>query len=614
MLFVCVLALAIDPLFFFIPVIDSHRFCFTVDKNLGATVCVFRTFIDTFYVLHIIFLYITVVVAPRSKVSLRGEVVEHSKAKRKKRFFFYFIVDIVSVLPIPQAVVLAHLTRKQQTAKLVTKEILKWVMFCQYIPRSIRIYPIFKEVTRASGRVVETKWVGATLNLFLYMLPSHVIGALWYLIAIEKKDRCWREACGITPGCNLKNLYCARGGGDNHQFLNTSCPLIDPDQITNSTVFNFGMYIGALKSGVVESRDFPKKFFYCFWWGLRNLSALGQNLETSNSVEEILFATIICVSGLLLFAVLIGNVQKYLQSTTTRVDEMEEKKRDTEKWMSYRILPEYLKERIRRYEDYKWRETRGIEEEALLRSLPKDLRLETKRHLCLKLLKIVPWIDIIDDGWLLEALCDRVKSVFYSANSYIVRQGDPVEEMLIITRGKLISKTESLVNNNYCYLREGDMCGELLFDIMHPHSGSRLPTSTRTVVTLTDVEGFIFLPDDLKFVASHFNHVQIMRFKHMFRQGLETRVAFEWRQWAAFFIQAAWRRHWKRKLDKILSTERENQQTLQGAQLSLGATLHVSRFIAKALQNQRENTSDVFSSPHTLPPKPADLEFSKDEA
>lgn len=164
---------------------------------------------------------------------------------------------------------------------------------------------------------------------------------------------------------------------------------------------------------------------------MNNYSALGQNLETSNSEGEILFAIIICVSGVLLFAVLIGNVQKYLQSTTIRVDEWEEKKRDTEKWMSYRKLPENIKERIRKYEDYKWQETRSTEEEALLRSLPKDIRLKTKHHFYMKLLKRVPWLSFMDDGWLLEALCDRVKPVFYSENSYIVRKGAPVEESLL---------------------------------------------------------------------------------------------------------------------------------------------------------------------------------------
>jgi hypothetical protein len=65
---------------------------------------------------------------------------------------------------------------------------------------------------------------------------------------------------------------------------------------------------------------------------------------------------------------------------------MRVKSRDTDQWMSYRLLPENLKERIRRYEQYKWQETRGVDEEHLLMNLPKDLRRDIKRHLCLSLL------------------------------------------------------------------------------------------------------------------------------------------------------------------------------------------------------------------------------------
>ncbi|KFK37411.1 hypothetical protein AALP_AA4G253500 [Arabis alpina] len=485
-LFVCVVALSIDPLFFFIPVTDSHRFCFTLDKKLGVTVCVLRTLNDTYYVIHIVYHLMT---GPFANV-------RHTIVVWKRHPIFYFIVDIVSVLPIPQVVVLVLIQRKQQAGSLVTKEILKWVIFCQYIPRSIRIYPIFHELTRVSGRIFETKWIGAALNLFLYLLPSHVIGAVWYLMAIETKARCWGEACSKTPGCNLKNLYCVRGRGG--LFLNTSsCPLTDPDLITDDTVFNFGMYIDALKSRVVESRDLPRKLFHCFWWGLRNLSALGQNLKTSNSIEEFFFAILICISGLLLFAVLIGNVQKYLQSTTIRVDEMEEKKRDTEKWMSHRELPEDLKKRIRRYEGYKWKETRGIEDEAILRSLPKDIRLETKHYLYKEtLISAHSLFRKMAENWILDALCDRVKPVFYSASSSIMKEGAPVEEMLIVTKGQLKGSTSS---GETLDLGEGAICGDhLLSWVLDPHSSSRLPTSDRTIRTVSNVEGFIFLPDDLK--------------------------------------------------------------------------------------------------------------------
>uniref|UniRef100_A0A1J3JWY9 Putative cyclic nucleotide-gated ion channel 12 n=1 Tax=Noccaea caerulescens TaxID=107243 RepID=A0A1J3JWY9_NOCCA len=608
-LLVCVVALGIDPLFLFIPVIDSPRFCFSFDKKLAAVVSALRTVIDTFYLIHIIFHCITELIAPRSQVSHRGELILHSKPTRQRHlFFFHLAVDILSLLPIPQVVVL---TLIQRSDSLVSKEILKWIILSQYIPRIIRIYPLVKEVTRASGTVAETKWIGAAFNLFLYMLHSYVFGAFWYLSAIEKRNKCWREACAKTPGCDLRNQYCAaKGGGSNSVYLSTSCPLVEPEQITNSTVFNFGMYIDAMKSGIVEvkPRDFPRKFFYCFWWGLRNLSALGQSLKTSNSVGDIVFALIICVSGLLLFAVLIGNVQKYLQSSTIRVDEMEEKKRDTEKWMSSRMLPEYLKERIRRHEHYKWRKTRGIEEEALLLSLPKDLRLQTKRHLYMTLLNTVPWLNIMGDSWLLEALCDRVKPVFYSANDYIVREGDPVGEMLIVTRGNLKSMSICSETSGYyydvSYLQEGDVCGDLLFWVLDPHPSSSLPISNRTVLTLTDVEGFILLPDDLKFLASHLNRFHGTRLIHMFRF-----YSVHWRSWAACFIQAAWRGHCRRKVSKILMAKREHQRA---PQLKLGATLHVSRFVSKALRNRRGSTSDFSSSTRMLPHKPADPEFSKD--
>lgn len=82
-------------------------------------------------------------------------------------------------------------------------------------------------------------------------------------------------------------------------------------------------------------------------------------------------------------------LQKYLQSTTVRVEEMRVKRRDAEQWMAHRMLPENLRKRIRRNQHYRWQENRGVEEEALIRNLPKDLRRDIKRHLCLSLLKKV---------------------------------------------------------------------------------------------------------------------------------------------------------------------------------------------------------------------------------
>lgn len=54
------------------------------------------------------------------------------------------------------------------------KDLLKFVVLCQYVPRFLRIYPLYKEVTRTSGLFIESAWAGVAFNLFLYMLASHV--------------------------------------------------------------------------------------------------------------------------------------------------------------------------------------------------------------------------------------------------------------------------------------------------------------------------------------------------------------------------------------------------------------------------------------------------------
>ena len=64
---------------------------------------------------------------------------------------------------------------------LNTKNLLKFVVFFQYVPRLLRVIPLYREVTRASGILTETAWAGAAFNLFLYMLASHV--SLRYILS-----------------------------------------------------------------------------------------------------------------------------------------------------------------------------------------------------------------------------------------------------------------------------------------------------------------------------------------------------------------------------------------------------------------------------------------------
>lgn len=82
-------------------------------------------------------------------------------------------------------------------------------------------------------------------------------------------------------------------------------------------------------------------------------------------------------------------VKTYLQSTGARLEEWRVKRRDTEEWMRHRQLPPALQDKIRRFVQYKWLATRGVDEEHILRALPLDLRRQIQRHLCLALVRRV---------------------------------------------------------------------------------------------------------------------------------------------------------------------------------------------------------------------------------
>ncbi|KAM3685058.1 hypothetical protein ACB098_11G091600 [Castanea mollissima] len=483
----CVISVALDPLFFYIPMISEDNRdknyeykCLGADERLAKIACVLRSLFDAFYVIHIIFQFRTGFIAPSSQVFGRGETITDPVAIAKRYLSTYFLIDILSIVPLPQVVSLVTIHKHKSQAPLILKQRLKFVIFSQYVPRITRLYPLYMEVKRASGILTQTAWAGAAYNLFLYMLASHS-----------------------------------------------------------------GM--------VLNSTRFRVKLSYCFWWGFRNLSSAGQNLQTSTFIGEIVFAVGISTFGLVLFSLLIGNMQRYLQSTTMRVEEMRVQRTDAEQWMSHRMLPEELRARVRRYLQYKWQLTRGVEEENLLQSLPKDLKRDITRHLCLNLLKSVPMFEKMDSQ-LFDALCDRLKPVLHTEKSCIILEGDPVDEMLFIMRGTLTTMTGK--TGNAGDLKAGDFCGEELFAwALNPHSSTSLPISTRTLIAQTEVEAFALRAADLKFVASQFRRLHSKEFQHIFRF-----YSLQWKTWAARRIQAVWRRYYEKKLYKSLHEAEDRLQ------------------------------------------------------
>lgn len=572
-LFSSLVALFIDPLYFYLPSVQTadNTSCVNLDRNLSIAVTFFRSLSDLFYVLHMAVKFRTAYVAPSSRVFGRGELVMDPKKIARKYLKTDFFVDLAAALPLPQIVIWLVIPAIRNSNAEYNNNALALIVLIQYVPRLYLIFPLSYQIIKATGVVTKTAWAGAAYNLLLYMIASHVAGAAWYLLSVERLTTCWGSECMdeySENGCISKFLDCSFSSLPDRQIWANKTNVFLNCQATNTSIsFQYGIFAIALTTGAVSS-DFFKKFFYCLWWGLQNLSSYGQNLQTSTFIGETAFSILIAMIGLVLFAHLIGNMETYLQSITVRLEEWRLKRRDTEEWMRHRQLPHDLRARVGRFVQYKWLATRGVDEEAILQGLPADLRRDIQRHLCLDLVRRVPFFSQMDDQ-LLDAICERLFSSLSTEGTYIVREGDPVTEMLFIIRGRLESSTTNGGRTgffNSITLRPGDFCGEeLLAWALLPKSTVNLPSSTRTVRALVEVEAFALRAEDLKFVANQFRRLHSKKLQHTFRF-----YSHHWRTWATCFIQAAWRRFKRRKMARDLSMRQLSASTSFASSMSDG--------------------------------------------
>ncbi|KAG6670641.1 hypothetical protein I3843_Q049200 [Carya illinoinensis] len=504
-LVVCVVAVAVDPLFYYLPVINEATKCIIIDKTLKIIAICVRSFLD-------LIAFGDLVARP-----IASSTDYYSRSD--------YVINILAILPVPQVLVPIIFSEMRGSKFRHGRKVLNAVVLLQYVPIIFRIYRLWKivNVTIILPKSIPTTNVKenadsnknmkgfivmkAGFNLFLYLVASHVLGAFWYFFSIERETTCWHVACKPDAGCRKTSFNCGHGSSNNTIVLNNFCSIENP----NTTLFDFGIFQEARQSRILDS--------------------LGQNLETSPYYWENCFTVLISIFGLLLFLYFIGNLQD-------KAEIMKSKLRSIECWISTIGLPDQLKKMIMSYvtpilED----QNKHIDTENPFPHLPTTLRRLIKLHLCLPLLRRVPIFENESEELLYEITCKFLKQVHYNQSSYIVREGEPLDALIFMVKGIVWTYTSNHGNKTKC-LKTGDLFGRHLVDWVLESPGlSDLPLSTRTLKCHTKVEVFCLMASDLKDMMSQCwwkfrksSHITQSNSQHL-------------KHFAASSIQAAWRHH-----------------------------------------------------------------------
>ncbi|KAA8547940.1 hypothetical protein F0562_004369 [Nyssa sinensis] len=564
------MSLAVDPLFFFALSIGLHAGdapCIYMDSGVVAVATVLRTCVDAVHLRHVWLQLRLAYVSKESLVVGCGKLVWDARAiashyvRSLKGLWF----DVFVILPVPQAVywlVIPKLLREEQINLIMTT--LQLIFLFQFLPKVYHCFSLTRRMRKVTGYIFGTIWWGFGLNLIAYFLVSHAAGGYWYFLSIQRIALCLSKQCDRSKNCSLSfpcsKEVCYRSFGNSCGF-NSTTMVKTPLCLDNSGPFPFGIYQFALP--LISSDSIIIKILYSNLWGLMSLSTMGNNLAPTSHWLELMFCICVVLGGLMLFTLLVGNIQVFLHAVMSRRRKAQQRYQDMEWWMRRRQLPSPLKNRVRHLEYQRWATMGGDEEMELIQDLPEGLRRDIKHFLCLDLIQKVPLFHNLDQ-LILDNICDRIKPLLFSKYEKIMREGDPVQLMVFIVHGR-VKRSQSLRKGMVAtsILEPGSFLGdELMSWCLRRPFIDRLPPSSATFTCVEPTEAFGLDANHLWYIADHFRY----KFGNEKLKRTARFYSSNWRTWAAIKIQLAWRRcvmKTRRPVNHVMENGGDDQRRLR---------------------------------------------------
>ncbi|KAI3520874.1 hypothetical protein L1887_10327 [Cichorium endivia] len=548
-------ALAVDPFFFFaLAVADGggrgRGPCIYIDDRVVRAVSVVRTCVDAMHLCHVWLQFRLAYVSRESLVVGCGKLVWDARdiAFHYLRSLSGFWLDAFVLLPIPQVVYLWILPRFVREEKISTIMILvQFIFMLQFIPKVCHGYILMYRMRLANGYIFGSIWCRIGLSFMAYFLASHASGGYWYALAIQRVISCLTKQCEASKKCTTLFLSCSNKANSRSSMC-----------LDENGSFPYGIYKFAIP--VISVDSITSRILYSNLWGITSFSTMGNVLEPTCDILEVILSCYMVLVGLLLFTTLVGNIQLFLYALVGRTTRAQIKLRDMEWWMKRRQLPSALRKRVRHFENQRWSVMGGQDDMEMVKDLPEGLRRDIKRYLCLDLIKKAPLFKFVDDV-ILDNICDRVTYFIYSKGEKIIREGDPVQRMVFIVHGK-VKRTQWLSRGMVATstLEPGSFFGdELLSWCLRVPFLDRYPAASATFTCVKPTEAFALDANHLRYITNHFRY-------NFVDEKMKQRARYyssNWRTWAAVNIQIAWRRYVSRTRRGTLNLGLSNNVRLQ---------------------------------------------------
>ncbi|XP_022344141.2 uncharacterized protein LOC111137130 isoform X4 [Crassostrea virginica] len=236
-----------------------------------------------------------------------------------------------------------------------------------------------------------------------------------------------------------------------------------------------GYYAMSVYEGIGSNRwvynGVGNAYIRCFYLATKTATSIGNNPQPTN-VMEYVFMTVYWVSGVFVFALLIGQIRDIVDAAG-RVKALYNKRMDAAIWYVKNLnLPKETQEKVRTWFIYNWQQQKILDERVLMDTLPKNLRTDLAIHVHFNTLSKVKLFQDCDKTLLFDLVL-KLKPILYLPGDYVCRKGEVGKEMYIVSQGQVdvVGGPENSIV--LATLKEGSVFGEISLLALSGGEGNR---------------------------------------------------------------------------------------------------------------------------------------------
>jgi Ion transport protein/Cyclic nucleotide-binding domain len=228
--------------------------------------------------------------------------------------------------------------------------------------------------------------------------------------------------------------------------------------------------------------NFPDLYLHSLYWTVTTLATVGYGDITPKTSLEIALAIAMMITGAILLAFAVGNVVSILSQLDGGRLEHRNRQSAITRYLQLNGVERDTIDRIRRFNDYQWARTRGINPRQILAELPAELRSEvTIRILHDSVIKVPLFQEA--SSCLKKRLLAELIPVTFPPSTVVLEDEAMGEQILFITSGNVAINTNEPLPAEVLRYGPGDYVGDLAFFLHERRSDP--------VISQTYVEAFL---------------------------------------------------------------------------------------------------------------------------